>query len=88
MKKSKFTEKQIVFALGQNENGVPVAEITRRLGATEATFYCWKKQYGNLMPSEVRKLKQLQEENARLKRLVGDLSLDNQMPQDVLGKKF
>ncbi len=83
-----WREKQIVFALKQNENSVPVAEITRRQGVTEATFYRWKKQYGGLMLSEVHKLKQLQEENARLKRPVSDLSLDNQMLQDVLGKKF
>lgn len=88
MKKSKFTEAQIVFALKQAEQGVAITEITRRMGITQATFYRWKKQYGGLMPSEIRKLKQFEEENNRLKRMVADLSLDVQMLQDVLGKKF
>lgn len=88
MKKSKFTEEQIAFALKQAEGGTPVAEITRRLGITEATFYRWKQKYGGLLPSEVRKMKQLEEENLRLKRLVADLTLDKQMLQDVLSKKW
>jgi putative transposase len=88
MKKSKFTEKQIAFALKQAEGGAPVAEITRRLGITEATFYRWKQKYGGLLPSEVRNIKQLEEENFRLKRLVADLTLDKQMLQDVLSKKW
>jgi putative transposase len=88
MKKSHFTEEQITFALKQAEQGVPVAEITRRLGIAEATFYRWKQKYGGLMPSEVRKMKQLEEENTRLKRLVADLTLDRQMLQDVLSKKW
>lgn len=88
MKKSKFTEEQIVFALKQAEGGTPIAEITRRLGVTEATFYRWKQKFGGLMPSEVKKMKQLEEENIRLKRVVADLTLDKQMLQDVLSKKW
>jgi putative transposase len=88
MKKSKFIEEQIAFALRQTEGGTSVAEITRRLGITEATFYRWKQKYGGLLPSEVRKMKQLEEENFRLKRLVADLTLDKQMLQDVVSKKW
>lgn len=87
MKKSKFTEEQIAFALKQAEGGTPIAEIIRRLGITEPTFYRWKQKYGGLLPSEVRKMKQLEEENLRLKRLVADLTLDKQMLQDILSKK-
>ena len=88
MKKSKFTEEQIAFALKQAEGGTSVAEIARRLGITGATFYRWKQQYGGLLPSEVRKMKQLEEENFRLKRLVADLILDKQILQDVVSKKW
>lgn len=88
MKKSKFTDEQIVFALKQAEGGTVVSEITRRLGVTEATFYRWKQKYGGLIPSEVKKMKQLEEENGRLKRLVADLTLDKQMLQDVVSKKW
>jgi putative transposase len=88
MKKSKFTDKQIAFALKQTKGGTTVAEIIRRLGITEATFYRWKQKYGVLLPSEVRKLKQLEGENVRLKRLVADLTLDKQMLQDVVAKKW
>ena len=88
MKKSKFTEEQITFALKQAEGGTAVGEISRRLGITQATFYRWKQKYGGLMPSEVKKLKQLEEENIRLKRLVADLTLDKQMLQDVVAKKW
>ena len=88
MKKSKFTEQQIAFALRQAETGTRVAEVCRKLGITEQTFYRWKKKYGGLGVSELRRLKQLEEENRRLKRMVADLSLDKQMLQDVLSKKF
>ena len=88
MKRSRFTEQQIAFALHQAEQGISVGEIARKMGITEQTFYRWKKKYGGLMPSEVRKLKQLQEENTRLKRLVADLSLDKEMLQEVLRKKL
>ncbi|MBS0621409.1 MAG: IS3 family transposase [Verrucomicrobia bacterium] len=87
MKKSRFTESQIAFALKQAETGITVAEITRKMGITPATFYRWKQQFGGLMPSEIKKLKQFEEENARLKRMVADLSLDVQMLRDVLPKK-
>jgi len=86
MKKSKFTEAQIVFALRQADNGVKVEEVCRKLGISEATFYNWKKKYGSLGVSELRKLRELEEENSRLKKIVADLSLDKQMLQDVLKK--
>ncbi|BBH14696.1 transposase [Chromobacterium haemolyticum] len=88
MKKSKFTEEQIAFALRQAESGTTVAEVCRKMGISEATFYNWKKKYGCLGVSELRRLKQLEEENARLKRMVADLSLDKQMLQEVIQKKL
>ena len=88
MKKSKFSEEQIVFALKQVENGTLIDEICRKLGVSQATFYYWKKKYGGLMPSEVRRLRQLEEENRRLKQLVADLNLDKHMLQEVLSKKI
>src|ERR1041385_6765799 len=88
MKRSKFTESQIVFALKQAETGVAVAEVCRKMGISEATFYDWKKKYGGLGPDELRRLRQLEEENARLKRIVADLTLDKEMLQDVLKKSF
>lgn len=88
MKKSKFTEQQIAFALKQAELGTPVEEVCRKVGISDATFYNWKKKYGGLGPSELRRLKQLEEENTKLKRLVADLSLDKAMLQDVLSKKL
>jgi len=87
VKKSKHTEEQIAFALKQAELGTPVEEVCRKLGISDATFYNWRKKFGGLGPSEVRRLKQLEEENAKLKRLVADLSLDKAMLQDVLAKK-
>jgi putative transposase len=88
MKKSRFTEEQIAFALKQHEAGVTVAEITRRLGVSEQTFYRWRKKYGVLAPSEVRRLKQLEDENRRLKQMVADLTLDRHMLQEVIRKKL
>jgi len=88
MKKSKFTEAQIVFALKQAEQGVKVEEICRKMGVSEATFYNWKKKYGGLGVSELSELRQLKEENAKLKQMVADLSLDKHMLQEVLKKKF
>ena len=88
MKKSRFTEQQIAYALRQAESGIHIDEITRKMGVTQATFYRWKKKFGGLMPSEVRKLKQVQEENRRLRRLVADLSLDKEMLQEVIRKKL
>ena len=76
MKRSRFTEEQITFALRQAEAGSPVADVCRQMGISEATFYVWKKKYGNLGVTELRQLRQLADENARLKRLVADLTLD------------
>jgi len=88
MKKSKFTEEQIAFALRQAETGTKVSEVCRKIGVTEATFYNWKKKYGGLGVSELRRLKQLEEGNRQLKKLVADLSLDKQMLQDVIAKRL
>jgi putative transposase len=88
MKKSKYTDEQIAFALRQAETGTPVEEVIRKMGISEATFYNWKKRYGGLGPSEVRRLKQLEEENRRLKQMVADLSLDKRMLQEVLSRKL
>jgi len=88
MKRSRFTDQLIAFALQQAEQGTQVAEVTRKMGISEQTFYRWKQKYGGLMPSEVRKLRQLEEENARLRRLVADLSLDKEMLQEVIRKKL
>lgn len=88
MKTSKFTEAQVAFALKQAELGTKVEEVCRKLGISEATFYNWKKKYGGVGPSELRRMRQLEEENAKFKRLVADLSLDKAMLQDVLSKKL
>lgn len=88
MKKSKHTEAQIVFTLQQAQGGVSVQEVCRKMGISEATFYNWKKKFGGLGVPELRRLRQLEEENAKLKQIVADLSLDKQMLQDVLKKKF
>ena len=88
MKKTKFTEAQIIFALKQAENGISVEEVSRKMGISDATFYNWKKKYAGLGVPELRRLKQLEEENSKLKQLVADLSLDKQMLQDVLKKKY
>ncbi|MEM9263157.1 MAG: IS3 family transposase, partial [Pseudomonadota bacterium] len=87
MKKSRFSEQQIAFILKQVDDGIGVDEVCRKAGVSQQTYYRWRKKYGGLMPSEVRGLKQLEEENGRLKRMVADLSLDKAMLQDVLGKK-
>ena len=88
MKKTRFTEAQIAFALRQAESGTPVAEIIRKLGISEQTFYRWEKGFAGMGVAELRRLRQLEDENRRLKRLVADLTLDKQMLQDVLSKKF
>ena len=88
MKKSKFTEEQIAFALRQAETGTRVAEVCRKMGISEQTCFRWEKKYAGLGVSELRRLRQLEEENRQLKRMVADLSLDKQMLQDVLSKKF
>ncbi len=88
MRKSRFTEQQIAFALKQAETGTRVSEVCRKMGVAEATFYNWKKKYSGLGISELRRLKQLEEENRQLKKLVADLSLDKHMLQDVIAKKL
>lgn len=88
MKKSRYTEEQIAFALQQAEHGTPVKDVVRKMGISEQTFYRWKKKYGGMGTSELRKMKMLEEENRKLKRLVADLSLDKVMLQDVLSKKL
>jgi len=86
MKKSKFTEEQIAYALRQVESGTPPADVCRQLGVSDAT-YIWKKKYAHLGVSELRKLRSLEEENARLKRVVADLTLDKHMLAEALRKK-
>ncbi len=88
MKRKRYTEPQIVFALQQAESGTVVAEICRKMGIAEATFYRWKKHYGGLDVTEIRGLRQLEDENRRLKQLVADLTLDKAMLHYVLRKKL
>ncbi len=88
MKKRRFSVEQIVGVLKQAEVGVPVTELIRKVGISEQTFYRWKKQYVGLESDQVREMKQLRDENSRLKQLVADLSLDKTMLQDVLRKKW
>jgi len=88
MKKSRYTEEQIAFALKQVELGTAVTDVCRKLGITEQTFYRWKNKYGGMLPSFLKRLKQLEEENIKLKKLVADLSLDKIMLQDVLTKNW
>ena len=88
MKKSRFTEDQIAYALKQAELGTPVEEVCRKMGISDATFYVWRKKYQNLGPSELRRLRQLEEENRKLKQIVADLSLDKAMLQAVVAKKL
>ena len=88
MKKSRFSDEQIVAVLHEWDAGAKVPDLVRRHGVTEQTLYRWKKQYKGLETDQVRQFKQLQDENARLKRLVAELSLDKTMLQDVLSKKL
>ena len=88
MRRSKFTEEQIAFALKQAELGTSVQEVIRKMGITEQTFYRWKRKYGGLGTSELRRLKQLEEENRQLKQMVAELSLDKHMLQEVIAKKL
>lgn len=87
MKRKRYTEEQIAFALRQAEAGTPVVEVTRKMGITEQTFYRWKKKFAGMGVAELRRLKQLEEENKKLKQLVADLSLDKKMLQDVVQGK-
>jgi putative transposase len=86
MKRSKFSEEQVAYALRQVEAGTPVPDICRQLGVSEATFYAWKKKYAHLGVSELRRLRQLEDENGRRKRLVADLTLDKHMLSEALRK--
>ena len=88
MKKSRYTEEQIAFALRQAEGGTPVADVCRQMGVSEASFYVWKKKYGKLGITEIRELRQLRDENARLKGLVADLTLDKHILGEVIAKKL
>jgi len=87
MRTSRYTDEQIAFALKQAELGTSVAEVGRKMGVSEATFFHWQQKFSGLDPSELRKLRQLEEENAKLKKLVADLSLDKAMLQEVLAKR-
>jgi putative transposase len=88
VKKKRFSVEQIVAVMKQAEAGVPVAELIRKVGISEQTFYRWKKQYVGMELDQARQMRQLQEENSRLKQLVAELSLDKTILQDVLRKKF
>ena len=88
MKKSRFSEEQIAYALRMADGGTSVVDVCRQNGISEATFYTWKKKYGELGVSELRKLRQLEDENARLRRIVADLTLDKQILQEVVKKKL
>jgi len=88
VKKKRYSTEQIVSALKQAEMGMPVADLIRQMGITEQTYYRWKKKYGGLESEQVRELKQVLDENTRLKKLVAELSLDKAVLQDVLSKKF
>ncbi len=88
MKKSKYTEEQIAYALREAETGTKVSEVCRKIGVAEATFYNWKKKYSGMDATQLKKLKELEEENRRLKRMYADLSLDHELLKEVLEKKF
>jgi putative transposase len=88
MNTSRFSEQQIAFVLRQAEEGTAVTEVCRKAGISKATYYVWRKKFGGLMPSEMKRLKQLEEENGKLKRIVADLALDKEMLQDVIKRKL
>ena len=88
MKASKFSDAQKAFVLKQGVDGVPVADICRKTGISQATYFSWKKKYDGMTPPEMRKVKQLEEENSKLRKLVADLSLDKEMLQDVIRRKI
>jgi putative transposase len=88
MKASRFSEAQKAFILKQGADGMPVADICRKAGISQATYFNWKKRYDGLLPSEMRRLKQLEDENGKLRKVVADLSLDKEMLQDALRRKL
>jgi len=88
MKASKFSDAQKAFILKQGDDGVPIAEICRKAGISQATFFNWRKKYAGLLPDEMRRLKALEDENGRLKKIVADLTLDREMLQDVIRRKI
>jgi putative transposase len=88
MKASRFSEAQKAFILKQGADGMPVADICRKAGISQATYFNWKKRYDGLLPTEMRRLKQLQDENTKLRKVVADLSLDTEMLQDALRRKL
>jgi putative transposase len=88
VKASKFSDAQKAFILKQGADGMPVAEICRKAGISQATYFSWKKRYEGLLPPEMRRLKQLEDENGKLRKLVADLALDREMLQDVIRRKL
>jgi putative transposase len=88
MKASRFSDAQKAFILKQGADGVPVADICRKAGISQATYFNWKKKYEGLLPTEMRRLKQLEDENGKLRKVVADLSLDKEMLQDALRRKL
>ena len=88
MKASKFSDAQKAFIIKQGDEGTPVAEICRKAGISQATYFNWKKKYAGLLPTEMKRLKQLEDENSRLKKIVAELTLDREMLQDVIRRKI
>jgi len=88
MKASRFSDAQKAFILKQGADGVPVADICRKAGISQATYFNWKRKYDSLLPNEIRRLKQLEDENAKLRKVVADLTLDKEMLQDALRRKL
>lgn len=88
MKASSFTDAQKAFVIKQGEEGTPVAEVCRKAGISQATYFNWKKKYAGLLPTEMRRLRELEEENGRLKKIVADLTLDREMLQDIVRRKL
>lgn len=88
MRASKFSDSQKAFILKQGDDGVPVAEICRKAGISQATYFAWRKKFAGLLPTEMKRLKQLEDENGRLRKLVADLSLDKEMLQDVVRRQL
>lgn len=88
MKASRFTDAQKAFIIGQGDGGKPIAEVCRESGISQATYFNWRKKYAGLIPSEMKRLRELEDENGRLKRIVADLYLDRAMLQDVIKRKL